>query len=55
MVLHHVFSEITPTVPNVAIDQAQTYLRDRLADIEAVASELESGYWPKSPRRVLPD
>lgn len=52
LLLEFFLKEIGPTVHNAAIEQAQTYLRDRLVDLEAVADEVEFGYWPKGPKGV---
>ena len=40
--------EIGPTVYNTGVADAQTYLRDRIADLEGTCSEPEFTYWPKS-------
>lgn len=39
--------EIGPSVYNAGITDAQAFLRDRLADLEATCSEPEFTYWPK--------
>ena len=52
LVLDYMLREIGPSVHNAAIEKAQTYIRDRLADLEALAAEPEFSYWPKSGRRV---
>ena len=52
MVLEFFLRELAPSVHNAAISSAQTYLRDRLVDLEAVATEPEFGYWPKSGPRT---
>jgi len=52
LVLDYVLREIAPSVHNDAIEKAQTYMRDRLADLEAIAAEPEFSYWPKGGRRV---
>jgi uncharacterized protein (DUF2164 family) len=54
LVLDFFLREVGPSVYNAAIADAQTYLRDRLADLEATCYEPEFAYWPKSsasPRR----
>ncbi|HEY2824302.1 MAG TPA: DUF2164 domain-containing protein [Gemmatimonadales bacterium] len=48
LVLDFVLKEIAPSVYNGAIGDAQTYLRDRVADLEGACSEPEFGYWPKT-------
>jgi uncharacterized protein (DUF2164 family) len=37
--------EIGPSVYNRAIQDAQTYLQDRVADLEVVCFEKEFAYW----------
>jgi uncharacterized protein (DUF2164 family) len=39
--------EIAPSVYNKAVSDAQVFLRDRLADLEASCYEPEFVYWPK--------
>lgn len=39
--------EIAPSVYNGAVSDAQTWLRDRVADLEGVCYEPEFAYWPK--------
>jgi uncharacterized protein (DUF2164 family) len=45
--LEFMLKEIGPSVYNGAIADAQTFLRDRLADLEATCYEPEFAYWPK--------
>ena len=45
--LDYVLAEIGPTIYNGAVADAQTYLRDRVADLEGTCHEREFGYWPK--------
>ena len=45
--LEFFLKELAPSVYNAAIGDAQTYLRDRLADLEATCYEPEFAYWPK--------
>jgi uncharacterized protein (DUF2164 family) len=45
--LEFVLKEIAPSVRNQAIADAQTFIRDRLADLEATCYEPEFTYWPK--------
>lgn len=47
LLLDFFLKEIAPTVYNQAIGDAQTYLRDRLADLDAVCSVPEFAYWEK--------
>jgi uncharacterized protein (DUF2164 family) len=51
MLLDFVLKEIGPTVYNGAINDAQTYLRDRLVDLEGACSVAEFGYWPSASVR----
>jgi uncharacterized protein (DUF2164 family) len=41
-------AEIAPSVYNRGVVDAQTFLRDRLADLEATCYEPEFTYWPKA-------
>jgi uncharacterized protein (DUF2164 family) len=45
--LRYFLTEIAPTVYNRAIADAQVFLRDRLADLDATCYEPEFVYWPK--------
>jgi uncharacterized protein (DUF2164 family) len=49
--LDFVMKEIAPTVYNGAISDAQTYLRDRVADLEGACSAPEFAYWPRASVR----
>ena len=55
LLLDFVLQEIGPSIYNKAIGDAQTYMRDRVADLEAVCSAPEFTFWEpapgKSPRR----
>ena len=51
LVLEYFLKEIAPTIYNGAINDAQTYLRDRLADLEGVCSVPEFAYWPSASVR----
>jgi uncharacterized protein (DUF2164 family) len=51
LLLEFFLKEIAPSVYNGAVADAQTYLRDRLSDLEAVCYHEEFGYWPKAERR----
>ena len=48
VLLDFFLKEIGPTVYNMGVADAQTYLRDRLADLEGTCYEPEFAYWPKS-------
>lgn len=51
LLLDFFLQEIAPSVYNGAVADAQTYLRDRLSDLEGVCYHDEFGYWPKAERR----
>jgi uncharacterized protein (DUF2164 family) len=51
LLLNFFLKEIAPTIHNGAIERAQVYLRDRLADLASVGMEDEFGYWAKSRRK----
>jgi uncharacterized protein (DUF2164 family) len=48
LLLDFFLKEIAPSVYNAAIVDAQVFLRDRLADLEATCYEPEFVYWPKA-------
>jgi uncharacterized protein (DUF2164 family) len=52
LLLDYVLREIGPTIYNRAVADAQVYLRDRVADLEAACYEKEFGYWPPATQRV---
>jgi len=52
LLLAFFLTELAPSVYNRAIGDAQTYLRDRVADLEAACFEREFAYWPPAPRRA---
>lgn len=39
--------EIAPSAYNAGVADAQTFMRDRLPDLEATCYEAEFAYWPK--------
>lgn len=45
--LDYFLREIGPSAYNAGVADAQAFLRDRLADLEATVSEPEFAYWPK--------
>jgi uncharacterized protein (DUF2164 family) len=45
--LAFLLKEIGPSVYNAGVIDAQAFLRDRLADLEATCYEPEFVYWPK--------
>lgn len=50
LLLDFFVQEIGPVIYNGAIADAQTYLRDRVADLEGVRSEPEFAYWPPASK-----
>jgi len=51
LLLDYFLKEIAPSVYNRAIHDAQTYVQDRLADLEGVCYEQEFGYWKETRNR----
>ena len=51
LVLEFFLKEIAPTIYNGAIADAQTYVRDRLVDLEGACSVSEFAYWPSASVR----
>ena len=51
LLLEFILKEIAPSVYNGAIADAQTYLRDRVADLEGACSVPEFAYWPRASVR----
>ena len=51
LLLEFFLKEIAPTIYNSAIADAQTYLRDRLADLEGACAAPEFAYWPSGSVR----
>ena len=51
LLLDFFLQEIGPSIYNGAIGDAQTYLRDRVADLEAVCSKPEFTFWDAPPGR----
>lgn len=45
--LKFILREIAPTAYNAGVAAAETYLRDRVADLEGVCGMPEFAYWPK--------
>ena len=53
--LEYFLAEIAPSIYNQAIRDAQSYLQDRVSDLEGVCFAKEFGYWvepPANPRRT---
>ena len=44
--LEFILQEIGPVIYNTAIADAQSYLHERVIDLEAVCFQKELGYWP---------
>jgi uncharacterized protein (DUF2164 family) len=51
LLLEFMLKEIAPTIYNGAIADAQTFLRDRLADLDGACSVPEFAYWPSATIR----
>ena len=51
LLLEFILKEIGPSIYNAAIGDAQTYLRNRVADLEGACSVPEFAYWPSSSVR----
>ena len=51
LMLEFILKEVGPSIYNAAIGDAQTYMRDRVADLEGVCFEPELAYWPKGTTR----
>jgi uncharacterized protein (DUF2164 family) len=47
LLLDYCLKEIGPPIYNQAIADAQSFLTDRVADLEGVCHEDEFGYWPR--------
>ena len=45
--LEFILKEIGPTIYNQALGDAQSFLRDRVADLEDACHEPEFGYWTR--------
>ena len=45
LVLDFFLAEVAPSVHNAAIERAQAYVRDRLADLDGACTLPEFGYW----------
>lgn len=51
LLLEFILKEIGPSVYNAAIADAQTFMRDRVADLENACFVQEFAYWPTSAVR----
>ena len=47
LLLDYILKEIAPSAYNAGVADAQTYLRDRVADLEGTCHAPEFSYWPK--------
>ncbi len=47
ILLDFLLKEIAPSVRNQALEEAQVFLRERLADMDATLHEPPFAYWPK--------
>lgn len=54
LLLDFFLKEVGPSAYNAGVADAQTFLRDRVADLESACYEPEFAYWPKgkSVRRL---
>lgn len=51
LLLDFIVKEVAPSIYNSAIIDAQTFLRDRVADLDGACFEPEFGYWREKGRR----
>ena len=51
MILDFFLSEIGPSLYNLGINDAQAFMRDRVADLEGACAKEEFGHWPRSAAR----
>lgn len=51
LLLDFVLEEIGPSVYNAAVADAQTYLRDRVADLDGACFRPELAYWARRSSR----
>lgn len=49
--LEFILTEIGPSIYNLALGDAQSFLRDRVADLEDVMHQHEFGYWNRGGKR----
>ena len=52
--LEFILTEIGPSVYNVALSDAQSFLRDRVADLEDACHQPEFGYWNQKAGKRRP-
>jgi uncharacterized protein (DUF2164 family) len=51
LMLEFILKEIGPSIYNGAIADAQTFFRDRVADLDGACTAPEFAYWPSSTVR----
>lgn len=51
LLLDFILEEIGPSVYNVAVAEAQTYMRDRVADLDGACFQPELAYWARRASR----
>ncbi|HVZ23439.1 MAG TPA: DUF2164 domain-containing protein [Vicinamibacterales bacterium] len=51
LLLDYILKDIGPSIYNRAIQDAQTYIQDRVSDLEGVCFEKEFGYWVEARDR----
>lgn len=51
LLLDFIVKEIGPSIYNAAIADAQTFVRDRIADLDGACFEPEFSYWPRGTTR----
>ncbi len=54
LLLEFVLKEIGPSIYNAALSDAQSWIRDHVADLDGACSVPEFAYWPDSVRRRPP-
>lgn len=47
LVLEYFLKEVAPTIYNIAIGDAQTYVNERIADLDGTCYEQEFTYWKR--------
>lgn len=50
--LEFILTEIGPSIYNAALGDAQSFLRDRVVDLEDAMHQQEFGYWPRGGKRA---
>ena len=51
LLLDFILTEIGPTIHNAALADAQTFLRDRIADLDGACAVPEFAFWPSASVR----